>query len=244
MYNPTSLEEERLSWRAVIYYNITRPVRRILEALDAYNEVEEDDNESILEGVDGTSQRTKQPPYEVSPGPDEPEAGSSQAATSSSSQDSDSKLSSLSVDQKLQQLRLRLSPLLRVEASLADRLSGGVDVSGSGKGSVFVRSGWQESSANSSGRKGRERGGSKSRFSLSGTRPSIEPAAAITVAASTESEEVSMSRLKAQAVQDSLAEEIASILSQCQDDVKELWKHPLVRFLRATRKLRLEEWAE
>jgi guanine nucleotide-binding protein subunit alpha len=40
-------------------------------------------------------------------------------------------------------LRRRLSPLVAADTQLADRLSGGVTVSGSGKGGVFVRSGWQ-----------------------------------------------------------------------------------------------------
>lgn len=239
MYNPTSLEEERLSWRTVIYYNITRPVRRILEALDSYSEVEEDDNESIMEGPDGTSHRPKQPLYEVSPGPDEPDANSSQGEASQDSQTLSVRPSSLSTDQGLQQLRLRLSPLLGIEASLADRLSGGTAVSGSGKGSVFVRSGWQESSANGLGSKTRDRTGSQGRISLSGTRAGDE-----TAVPNSESEEEALQRLKVQAAKDTLTEEAGSILSQCQDDVKELWRHPLVRFLRATRKLRLEEWAE
>jgi len=40
-------------------------------------------------------------------------------------------------------LRRRLSPLVAADGALADRLSGGVTVSGSGKGGVFVRTGWQ-----------------------------------------------------------------------------------------------------
>ena len=105
MYNPTSLEEERLSWRSVIYYNITRPVRRILEALDSYSEVEEDDSESIMEGPDGTSSsRPKQPLYEVSPGPDEPEGSNSQG-DSQDTQTPSGRPSSLSSDQGLQPTR-------------------------------------------------------------------------------------------------------------------------------------------
>jgi guanine nucleotide-binding protein subunit alpha len=41
------------------------------------------------------------------------------------------------------QLRVRLSPLVGAETILAERLSGGLKFSGSGKGDVFVRSGWQ-----------------------------------------------------------------------------------------------------
>ena len=43
---------------------------------------------------------------------------------------------------------------------------------------------------------------------------------------------------------DQLAEEVSKILIECQDDVRELWQHPLVQRLRARRKLKLEEWAE
>ena len=42
MYNPTGLDEERLSWRTVIFFNIARPVRRILDALDAYGDGDDD----------------------------------------------------------------------------------------------------------------------------------------------------------------------------------------------------------
>lgn len=242
MYNPDSLDEERLSWRTVIYYNITRPVRRILEALDSYSESDEDDD-SILEGPNGTPEHAKQPPYEVSLGPDEPRTGESSQSmnTSQSGRPLGSKPSSLSTDQQLAQLRLRLSPLLRVESSLAERLSGGVDVSGSGKGNVFVRSGWQENSIGFSfGRKSRDRGSSKGRFSFSGGRPSLDTAGID----KPETEEEQLQRLKEQAAKDTLAEEVALILSQCQEDVKVLWRHPLVRYLRETRALRLEEWAE
>ena len=44
IYNPTSLDEERLSWRVVIQYNIARPVLRILEALDLYAEGDSDED--------------------------------------------------------------------------------------------------------------------------------------------------------------------------------------------------------
>lgn len=244
MYNPTSLEEERISWRTVVYFNVCRPVRRILEALDTHNDIEEDDTESILEG--GASQRAQQPLFEVSPGPDEsPQAGSSpqEAASSSSAQNGQAPVSKPSTDQELQELRVRLLPLLRLEESLAERLSGGVDVAGSGKGSIFVRNGWQESPTAILGR--RKRGGSNGRISISSTRTPTDVAAlAATADAEPEDPEEAQKKLRAQEAQDILAEEVASILSQCQDDVKELWRHPLVRFLRATRKLRLEEWAE
>ena len=41
------------------------------------------------------------------------------------------------------QLRLRLTALVAVEHALADRLSGGLRITGGGKNGVYVRSGWQ-----------------------------------------------------------------------------------------------------
>lgn len=51
--------------------------------------------------------------------------------------------SSSSSTLRTSQLRVRLSPLVAAETILAERLSGGLKVAGSGKGGVFVRSGWQ-----------------------------------------------------------------------------------------------------
>ncbi|KAI0346526.1 G-protein alpha subunit [Trametopsis cervina] len=119
MYNPTSLEEERLSWRPVVYYNIVRPVRRIFEVIDAYSELDSDD-ENLVDGVMGT--------------PDSDGLGS----TSGHSIDSSTS------ERQLSTLRLRLSPLLSTEPALAERLSGGNPAAAAGvKGNIFVRSGWQ-----------------------------------------------------------------------------------------------------
>jgi hypothetical protein len=48
-------------------------------------------------------------------------------------------------------LGLRLSPLVATECTLTDRLSGGVRVSGLGKGGVFVCHGWQARSTTCNG---------------------------------------------------------------------------------------------
>ncbi|KZT02620.1 G-protein alpha subunit [Laetiporus sulphureus 93-53] len=195
IYNPTSLEEERLSWRVVIYYNIVRPVLRILEALDVYgDEVESDDDSdkgrSAQVIVHASASQASLPPPSPSP----------------------------SVEQRLSALRLCLSPLSSVEASLANRLSDGVAVSGSGKGSVMVRSGWQARAFGLSFGKARERTSSaKGRFSFTGQRK-VE--------------------------RDKLVEDVANLLNACKDDIRELWGHAVVKRLRENRKLRLEEWAE
>ena len=61
---------------------------------------------------------------------------------------------------KMTELRVRLSPLVAAEPILADRLSGGLKVSGSGKGGVFVRSGWQTTTIGKGKSRAREPGSS------------------------------------------------------------------------------------
>lgn len=55
MYNPNSLEEERLSWRSVVYYNIVRPVRRIFEAFEAFGDADSDVEMSAEDSDDAHS---------------------------------------------------------------------------------------------------------------------------------------------------------------------------------------------
>ncbi|KAI0084041.1 G-protein alpha subunit [Irpex rosettiformis] len=193
MYNPNSLEEERLSWRPVVYYNIVRPIRRIFEVVDAYAELDYDDPESVI----GT--------------PDSVGIGSSSG---------DHSIDSTTAEREISTLRLRLSPLLTTEASLAERLSGGnAAAAPSAKGNLLVRSGWQLLGK-----------GKRDRTSYGG-RNSLD-------AAPRRSDD------SGKADTDKLIEEVAAILSACKDDVRELWEHHHVRKLREKRRLRLEEWAE
>ena len=119
MYNPNSLEEERASWRCVVYYNIVRALRRIFEVYDAYGEPD-DEPESAY-------------------GTPESSAGPSNSQGSHSEQS----LASSTIDKQMQLLKLRLSPLLDTESRLEARICGGSPVSLPDKGSLFVRSGWQ-----------------------------------------------------------------------------------------------------
>lgn len=225
LYNPTSLDEERLSWRAVIYYNIARPVRRILDALDAYGDLDDDGGDDFSLEIDSkfgtpSTARLSSPSPGFNGNPLEQTSSSILAPSIKSDYEA-----------QLTHLRDRLSPLLNAEASLAERLSGGVDVSGSGKGNVFVRSGWQARSLLGKSTKGHNDTGG--RFSFTGQRSSLEN---------------SSSRMGNREItpegHDVLIEEIASILLSCKDDIRELWEHAAVRRLRDRRKLRLEEWAE
>lgn len=223
MYNPSSLESERLSWRPVVYYNIARPVRRILDALDAFTEGDDDDasGEEAITGTPETTGRlaSSSSHFERS----SIEASSSFRAPSVKS-DSDAQLASL---------RSRLAPLVAAESSLADHLSDGVSVSGSGKGNVFVRSGWQARSFIPFG-KSKSRGDHNARPSFTGKRNSSDTGP---------SRASKRDSIKSQE-HDSFIADVGAIVDATKEDVKELWDHPAVKKLRDKRKLRLEEWAE
>ncbi|THH27373.1 hypothetical protein EUX98_g6819 [Antrodiella citrinella] len=213
MYNPNSLEEERISWRAVIYYNIIRPVRRIFEAIDAFDG--EDDDESDPNSPDFTGKIMASTSDLTHMFPQLTATGSSSPPMSDAAEDA-----------QLVHLRAQLAPLLAVEPSLAERISGGLNVAGSGKGNVYVRSGWQARSLGLSFSRARSRNDSMSGGRRSLSRNSSDGAAPVTAA------------------HDVLIEDVARLVDQCKDDIKQLWQHPAIRRLRAARKLRLEEWAE
>lgn len=217
MYNPNSLEEERISWRTVIYYNITRPIRRIFEAVDAFANGDDDDDSD-------TPGSWAMPGKIIASSSDLAQLSPELTASGSSS----SPMSSSDEDVQIVHLRARLAPLMAAESSLAERLSGGLNVAGSGKGNVYVRSGWQARSLGLSFKRSQSRGDNMNggRTSFSGQRRSADEP----VPASTAS--------------DALIEEVARMVDHCKDDIKQLWQHPAVRRLRAQRRLRLEEWAE
>ncbi|KAI0360019.1 G-protein alpha subunit [Trametes cingulata] len=218
LYNPAGLDDERLSWRTVIYFNIARPISRILDALDAYGDAEEDDDE-----VYGAADIRAASGMPVPSG-----------STDIAAEEKSLSPSQLSLEKQITSFRLRLAPLLAAETSLADRLSGGIDVSGSGKGSVFVRSGWQLKSRGFPFGRGRERTSSGGRFSFSGRNSTDE----------NKGNEMELQARHAEVQEDKLVHEVASILNACQKDIKELWELPAVKRLRERRRLKLEEWAE
>jgi guanine nucleotide-binding protein alpha-1 subunit len=118
MYSPDALDKERDSWRMVIYFNIARSVKRILEYLDSHSDA-----------------------FDV----EVPDAHGPVHASRSCSPSIPPVLTE--AQKQIATLRLRLSPLVEAENILADRLSCGVRVSRSGKDNVFVRHGWQIGSA-------------------------------------------------------------------------------------------------
>ena len=215
LYTPGALDAERLSWRTVIYFNIARPIRRILEALESTPENEDDD--------DLISEFSPSELYPPSPSPAIVSDEKSLSASASS------------LDKQVALLRARLSPLLAAETQLADRLSGGVDVSGSGRGSVFVRSGWQSRSLGLPFGRGRDRAASGGRFSFSGNRGSTD---------NRQDSGLELQARRADTEEDRLVLEVASILNASQADIRELWEMPAVKRLRERRRLKLEEWAD
>lgn len=111
-------------------------------------------------------------------------------------------------------LRRRLSPLVTADAPLADRLSGGVTVSGSGKGGVFVRTGWQARTIENA--LGRKRARPSDDFELK----------------------------KSEDAQDPLVQDVSRMLEASKEDIRELWAHATVKGLIARRRLKLDEWSE
>jgi len=209
MYSPDTLDQERASWRTVIYFNIARSVKRILEILDSHGDIYDEDMgenpipdpvppqrtlEDLLRQEDPSSQTSR--PYSAS---------TSHIVTESQKQ--------------IATLRLRLSPLVAAEITLADRLSGGVRVSGSGKGSVYVRHGWQLRSTTSNAP------------STSRSRAASGPLTSTL----TESGNFNVYEV---------VEEVGRILDASKEDVKALWRSDVVQKMIRRRRLRLEEWAE
>lgn len=230
MYSPGSLENERMSWRTVIYFNVVRSLQKILATLEVWDDIDDGtDSQSTLErqelanddlpilgkphsplqpvGTD-TSPTTPSPTHLAPPTPISARASS------------------------ISELRLRLLSLIGIEPQLANRLSGGVSVAGSGKGEVFVRSGWQARSL----LKGQKLMG---RLSKRSDNSPTSPSSPVT---SDPAERPGSSMTVSNA--DPLIEEVASMLYQSHDDIRALWEHPVVRALISKRKLKLDEWSE
>ena len=112
------------------------------------------------------------------------------------------------------QLRLRLTALVAVEQVLADRLSGGLNITGGGKNGVYVRSGWQVTTQVSPTR---NKGKGKAR-STGNTPEDTDP--------------------------DELVADVARRLQIARDDIASLRHHPAVTKLLDKKKIRLEEWSE
>jgi len=108
-----TLDYERPSWRPVVYFNVIKAIRMILDELD-HEFSRTRGKESSLDAI-----------QEVPVNPAD-----------------QAKLWSTEFENEMIELRAKLLPLVAIEDSLASELSGGISVSG-GRTGAYVRSGWQ-----------------------------------------------------------------------------------------------------
>jgi guanine nucleotide-binding protein alpha-1 subunit len=213
MYSPDTLDQERASWRTVVYFNVARSVKRILENLDSHGDAFDGE---VQEGPVQDSVSSKRTLEDIL----RQDAAEDPSPQSSRSYSSPVPPVLTESQKQIATLRLRLSPLVAAESTLADRLSGGTRVSSSGRDSVYVRHGWQLMSATRiSSFPNRSRGSSGA------------PAAS----AMESGNSVNVSEV---------VEEVGRILDASKEDVKALWRSDVVQKMIKRRRLRLEEWAE
>ncbi|EDQ99150.1 guanine nucleotide-binding protein alpha-4 subunit [Laccaria bicolor S238N-H82] len=214
MYKPTSMDQERASWTAVIYFNVLRLDDTLDEDAEA-QPTSADDSQSIIPKKARGNGIADQP----SPSTSLLTGSIIQGSPSSLMPSEAGGFHSHSMKEggalQIANLRRRLSPLVAADAQLAERLSGGISVSGSGEGGVFVRSGWQARTIeNALGR-------------IKQKRPSVES-------------EKKTREIETQEPQDPLVQDVRRML----EHIRELWHHPTVKGLIAKRKLKLDEWSE
>lgn len=200
MYKPKSLDMERASWRAVIYFNIVHSVKHILVTLAA----RDDQDEGGASGDDSSSNHGR--PRQKSSHNGHPNGRP--AVRSQSSEEA------LANAIPISHLRKRLNALINTDEVLADRLSGGVAVTGSGKGAVYVRSGWQARTIEDAMNKARRKNGDPNAT----MDPHVET--------------------------DPLVQTVGKMLAGVYEEIQMLWAHPVVRSLVKRRKLKLDEWSE
>ncbi|KDR76003.1 hypothetical protein GALMADRAFT_458108 [Galerina marginata CBS 339.88] len=225
MYKPNSLDQERSSWTTVIYFNVVHSLKQILNTLEAWDDVLDDDNDISPDMNSIATSKMKGNGIADQPSPStslmdtngaingSPGSAAHSEATASTSHSGPSSNGAI----QIANLRRRLSPLVVAESQLADRLSGGITVSGSGKGGVYVRSGWQSRTIENALGKIKAKG-----------RPSS------TEKRHRESE-------SDDAPPDPMVQEIGQMLQACEDDIHELWSHPTVKGMIAKRRLKLDE---
>lgn len=226
MYKPRSLDQERISWKTVIYFNVVHSLKQILTTLEAWDDSDEDNDthDDSFTFSSGGKARANGFSDHSSPSTSSLNGGRSVASPSSLARSAPGRSSNphnqAAKEAHLMQianLRRRLSPLIAADAQLADRLSGGINVSGSGKGGVFVRSGWQARTIeNAIGKmKQRQYDNEKMRDGF-GQDP----------------------------MHDVLIQDVGRMLEISEEDILELWNHPTVKGLMVKRRLKLDEWSE
>lgn len=228
-YASQSLDKERPAWRPVVYFNIIKAVRMILEELDyEFSQSPSQSRPQLASVIPPASTlssvaRGKLPALPESPsspyggsaangfgsGPGYAGAGvgGSGSGSGSGSVGSGSGAQYANVQggwqEDLAQLRTKLLPLVAVEDAIASDLSGGVTVAG-GRTGVYVRAGWQTL---------------------------VTPAMSRWPGANRGNNGPPVNDL------------VARMLAAMKDEVATLWHHPSVKTLLKYRKLRLEESA-
>ena len=225
MYRPHSLESERSSWRTVVYFNVVHSLKHILATLEMWGDSFDGSDAERVSSSNDIPSLTAITPADVGSTLSLSSAGHSSNNShhppsnhSSNQSQSPKKSSKESLRYQIANLRRRLSPLVAADTQLADRLSDGVTVSGSGKGGVYVRSGWQARTV---------------QYGFSGKRTHMNYNAEAKTP-------LDSSTLR----EDPLVDDVGQMLDSLQQDIFELWNHPTVRTLIAKRKLQLDEWEE
>lgn len=131
-YASHSLDKERPAWRPVVFFNIIKAVRMILEELDHDLQVATPLPNRLPSPVRSPSNTPLTGSPSQSPSASDPWSIPNPAHDAARNAAKD----------ELSQLRTRLLPLVAVEDALASDLSGGVTVAG-GRTGVYVRAGWQ-----------------------------------------------------------------------------------------------------
>lgn len=129
MYKPNSLEQERSSWRTVIYFNVVHSLKHILTTLETWEDMFDEDPRA-------------QPTGYYSPAPSSSNSHGLPPLPNGRSASRPESPAFAGRSNHIAAMRRRLTPLLATDSQLAHRLSGGVTISG-GKSGVLVRSGWQ-----------------------------------------------------------------------------------------------------
>ncbi|KAG8858702.1 hypothetical protein FRB96_004839 [Tulasnella sp. 330] len=263
MYAKATLDAERLSWRSVVYINLVKSVRIILEALEYEYDLDfdtlspgggspvasssprpfmRDDNENENNSTDDLSYRI--PSSLKGKGRAIAEENPSDLTPSGfiSTSPRSPKASAGTVPpgwaNQLITLRLRLTPILSMEEILARKIGTEVKVA-PGKEDFFVRSGWQGL---------RRPRATSNKLSLTGqgslTEPTLNEASKHRSSMdSTASFDASTTAEWAfeQDQKEAVVRQVASLLAASQEDIQALWQHPALKSILKKRRLRLEE---
>ena len=131
-YASHSLEKERPAWTPVVFFNVIKAVRMILEELDHDLQV------STPLPHRSPSPPTRSPTHTPLTSSPTNSPAADPWSVPSPAHDAARNIAR----EELTQLRTRLLPLVATEDALASDLSGGVTVAG-GRTGVYVRAGWQ-----------------------------------------------------------------------------------------------------